>query len=584
MPNIKKTIYREAKKIAKTTELDITPEELASLTLFKVMNLPYFENVNDFLSLHYNIFDEISVGNIPLNNVKGYTNSNLSSFVVKMDMKESVEYKFDVTNQILKKEHHELLKDFINIINTAESFDDLMKKIEKKQDKDVIYLNKLMKITSSSSYDGSKLVRAIEDLISYDEKKAMMDEFNFERHHKLNYYRRSHLNSNRSIDFVFDNYQVKDASRKPLSEVITNLRPHDVAYFTGIQGYKLEDLDKFEKNHPDQYNNSLYKIFKENETQAARSKAAFELFHFSKEVKIFTKMYKKMIENNTAEHLIEKYNDDIQKIIKVLAKNYPQITKNRQDSECEIKTFTFNTASQKDSFINKEHPLEIFQSEYKDICYPSVRGFGFYKQYYRAENGIYVSAHNGLEEIASVEGYERNDCSAGGHRMQIKNFRINRLYDAGRDLDIATKQTVIEEFVKMAEEKKCPFVYDIFERDHPAQEQFNNDMRVVIKNLQEQYKDVIFINDGVGLNDKEALSRDMKCEVISTLVNNNIDYDKILLANKYLENFFKKDSFNELANLDYFERKKDTLTAQTINDAIKIATETSTKNKPKVSL
>lgn len=584
MPNIKKTIYREAKKIAKTTELDITAEELASLTLFNVMNLPYFENVNDFLSLHYNIFEEISVGNMPLNNVKGYTNSNLPSFVVQMDMKESVEYKFDVENQILKKEHYELLKDFINIVNTAQSFDDVLSKVEKKQETDVMYLNKLMKITSSSSYEGSKLIRAIDDLISYDEKKSIIEEFNFERHHKLNYYRNRHGFSNKSISFVFDNYTIKEASRKPFNETINDLRAHDVEYFTGIKGYKLEDLATFEKKHPEQYQNSLYKVFKENETQSARSKAAFELLHFKKEVKIFTKMYKKTMENNTAENLIEKYNDDIQKIIKVVAKNYPQITKNRQDSECEIKTFIFNTASQKDSFVNKEQPLEIFQSDYKDISYPSVRGFGFYKQYYRAESGIYVAAHNGLEEIASVEGYDRNDFTAGGHRIPLRNFRINRVYDAGRDIDIDMKQRVIEEFVKMANEKQCPFVYDIFERDHPAQEQFNNDMRVAIKNLQEKYKDVIFVNDGVGLNDKEALERDLKSEVISTLVNNNIDYNKILLADQYLEKFFKTESFNELANLDYFERKKSSLTEKVVSEALKIATETSTKNKPKVSI
>ena len=85
MANIKKTIYKEAKKIASKTELDITAEELASLALFKVLNLPYFENVNDFMRLHYNVFDEVSLGNLALNNVKGYNNETIKSFVVKMN-------------------------------------------------------------------------------------------------------------------------------------------------------------------------------------------------------------------------------------------------------------------------------------------------------------------------------------------------------------------------------------------------------------------------------------------------------------------------------------------------------------------
>ena len=115
MSNIKNIIYEAAKTISSVNELDITAEELASLALYKVMNMPYFEGSNDFLTLHYNVFDELSIGNIELNKVKGYTNGSIDSFVVIMDTTDQASAIIEDTKKILKKKNKKKKKKFIKI-------------------------------------------------------------------------------------------------------------------------------------------------------------------------------------------------------------------------------------------------------------------------------------------------------------------------------------------------------------------------------------------------------------------------------------------------------------------------------------
>jgi hypothetical protein len=581
MANIKKTILKESKKITNKTELDITPEELANLTLFKVLNLPYFENVHNFMSLHYNVFEEISLGLLPLNNVKGYSNENVKSFVVKMNMKEQVESKVDVDNQILKHKDYEIFKTFMNIINTSNTLDEVVKKVDKMQEADSFYFNKVMNITNTSSYEGNKLVRAVHQLALYTEDETYA-EYLFEQKTKIKHYRGSGF-SNDIKNFVFDFHSLKELATKPFKEILEKAGARDIEALTGVPELKKEDLKNFHKTHPEEYNNSVYKIFKEKEDLVERCKDVFDLNYYKKEVKIMNKMYAKVFQNNTAEQLLKKYEEPIKSILQVLSKTYPQLFKDVKDSPYEIKRFVHTTAKAKEEFIEKEQPLDFFQDNYmSSLSYPSVRGFLFYKNEYRSEEGIYVAAHNGLEEIASGEGHLMKNLDFGGHRMMFNNVRLNRIYEAGRTVDVQIKQEIIEDMVKMAVEKNCPFVYDIIERDHKGQEKFNNEMRTCIQNMKEKYPDVIFLNDCVMLNDKERLETDMKGEIIAYLLKNNMSYDKIVLANKQLEAFYQTEGFEKLSKLDYMERRSDSLRKETFE---KIITSISTpKSKAKLSM
>lgn len=579
MANIKKIILRESKKIANKTELEITPEELANLTLFKVLNLPYFENVNDFMTLHYNVFDEISLGNIALNNVKGYNNDSIKSFVVKMDMKEGVDEIVEIKNQILKERDLHAFKTFINIINESSTLDEVIKKTNKLIENDPIFFEKVMNITNPSYYDNhNKMIKIINQLIAHDDAETY-EKYQFEQQSKIKHYRgRSFAND--VNDFVFDYHSLKTLSSKPFNELIENINQRDLDALTGITDFKVSNIQTFEKKYPEEYSKSMFKIFRESDDSIIRCQQAFDLDHYQKEVIKLNKYYERVLNNPTAEQLMDAYDTPIKNILDVVSKSYPQLFKNVQDSPYEIRKFVHKTAKPKDEFVRKEQPLEIYQDPHSSLSYPIVRGFLFYKNEYNSDSGIYVSAHNGLEDITSGEGYFSNNINFGGYRMEIEHIRINRVYEAGRYIDPAMKQEIIEEFAKMAEENKCPLVYDIIERDHEGQARFNNDMKSAIKNLKEKCPNVIFINDCTFLTVEERLETDMKTELMVKLLTDKVPYENVVKAIKKLEVFAETEDFKTLSKLDYMDRKTDSIRQNTIDTIIKSISASKNKIKP----
>lgn len=579
MANIKKIILRESKKIASKTELDITPEELANLTLFKVLNLPYFENVNEFMRLHYNVFDEVSLGNLALNNVKAYNNDSMKSFVVKMNMKEGFDEQVETKNQILKQHDHQLFKSFMQIINSSSKLDEAIEKIDKLIENDALFFEKIMNITSPSYYDNhNKMIKVINQLIAHDENETY-EKYQFEQQSKIKHYRGRGF-SNDVKDFVFDFHSFKNLASKPFTELVANINQRDLDALTGIPDFKLENINTFEKKYPEEYKKSVFKIFKESDDIIIRCKEVFDLNHYHKEVDKLNKYYKKVLNNQTAEQLLDTYAAPIQSVLQVLSKAYPQLFKDVQDSPYEITRQIHKTSKEKDAFIRKEQPLEIYQDYNTSFSYPVVRGFLYYKNQYNRDRGVYIAAHNGLEDITSGEGCFDDNINFGGYRMEIKHLRINRVYEAGRDVPLALKQEVIEEFAKIAAECTCPLVYDIIERDHGGQSKFNNDMKSAIHNLKEKYPNVIFINDCTFLTVEERLETDLKTEIMVKLLTEKVPYENIAKAIKQLEKYTETEGFKTLSKLDYFDRKNDSTRQNIVEKIIKSAMLHKNKIKP----
>lgn len=577
MANIKKTILKEAKKIASKTELDITAEELANLALFKVLNLPYFNNVHDFVKMNYNIFDEICLAVHPLNNVKGYSNETVASFMVQMDKDDKYPENVDIRNQILNENDHKIFQSFANIANTSKNLSEMVKKIEKEEAIDPFYTNKIMNMMSTYSYSGNRLIRAVETALDY-KKADTEEEYRFEQTSKTKHYRgRSH--SNEIKDFVYNDYTFREFSGKSFDVIVETVNQRDIETLTGVASLTKQDLKNFHKTHPSEYNQSIFKIFKEIPDSASRCQAVFDLNHFDKEVKVLNTRYKNLLENPTCEQLINKYNEYIQPIMQVISKIYPQLTKNVEESPYEIKRFTHHTNKEKSTYIKKEHPLEIFQADYAKLEYQSVRGLLFFKNEYPTDKGFYISANNGLEDIAGAEGYLMDKLSFSSNRMDIPNIRISRVYEVSRDIDIVVKKALLEEAVKIAAESRCPFVYDIIERDHKGQDKFNNEMKSCINQLKEQYPNVIFFNDCVMLNEKEYLESSMKSSLLIKLSQTNTSYEKMIMANIEVEKYFKTNEFNEVTKLDYAGRSYNKDIQSKIESIISMVSESKNKIK-----
>lgn len=577
MSNIKNIIYKAAKKMASTQELDINAEELASLALYKIMNMPYFEGANDFLTLHYNVFEELAIGNLSLNNLKGYTNGNIESFVIIMDKKDNIDSKIDQGNQILKKKDLDVLEKFMDIINNSKTIKEIVDKITLIENEDPLFLNKAMTITKTSSYNGNKLIRAINHLTTY-KAEGTNQEYLLENQSKVQHYRHTRF-SNDLKEIVFDSYSLKKISDKSIEDIIEEIEDQDVKTLTGIIDCKKEDLKLFPITHPNEYEKSLYKIFKENPNQEIRCSLAFDLYYLKESVQELNRNVKKIFINKSAEDKVAQYEEYLQPILQIVAKKYPQVMKKVDETPYDIKTFIYQTEDEKENFIYKEDPLEIYQDEYTSMSYTSIRGNSFYKQFYRDSNGIYISANNGLEDIVGGHGAFRSDFSPSGHRINIDNIRISRVYEAGRDTSLEIKQNVIEAFVKMAAEKNVPFVYDILERSQEKNSNFNKHIAIAVNNLKEKYPNVIFVNDGIKYEDIERLKTDIQADLLLEMVVKNIPYNKMILVDNKIKEFFKTSEFKRVSNLDYFDRKSDT----SIEKAKEVALNELTKNKIKVS-
>jgi len=575
---IKNIIYKAAKKISTTNQLDITPEELAHLALYKVMNLPYFEGANNFLTLHYNVFNEISLGHAALTALKGYTNGNHASFVIIMDKKDHVDSEVNAANKILKQSDTELLKIFLNIINNSTSIEEISRKISKIEDTDPVFLNKILAITETGDHYGNPLMRGLMNSTKY-KGQGTYAEHMLETQTKVQYYRS--VRSLRDLkEITFDSYDMKSLTDKSIKDIVESISDHTLESFTGVKGINKDNLKNFHKSHPEEYSKSLYKIFKENEKEETRINLAFNLLKLKEGLRNINKKSQKILSNKTAEELLNKYENQISSILKIVEKKYPQIkAKSVDETDYEIKTFIYNTENEKDHFIDREVPLEIYQDEYTSTNYTSIRGNSFYKDFYRTHSGIYIAADNGLEDIIGGEGYFRSELRTGGYSISLENVRLNRIYESGRDVNVAIKRDVIEAYVKMAQEKNVPFVHDILERNHGGEAKFNNDMYTITNELKEKYPDVIFVNDGFSMNDGDRLKTDIKAELLMTMTNNDYSYSKMITANKKIEDFFKTDTFQKIINMDYFERKNNGIVDKKIESILNELN----KNKMKVS-
>jgi len=552
MPNIKKMIFKESQKISAKTDLDITPEELANLALYKFLNLPYFNDVHNFVKMHYNVFDEITLGLPPLNNVKGYSNDTIKSFVIQMNKEDLQPEKIEYKDQILNKQEYKLFKSFMDDLNSSKDIDELIKKIEIHETTTPFYLNIIMNITNTESYKGNKLIRALERYSEYKYEDSV-EEFKFENLSKTTQYR-----SIRSLgdinDFAYDHYSLKGFSKKSFEEIMEAVNQRDIDAITGIANFFKEGLARFHETHPEQYEKSIFKIFKEISDPKLRDKAAFNLNYFESERKVLNNDYKKLLQNGTCEEILEKYNNQINDIINKISKKYPQILGNVEDQDYTINRFVYMKNEEKVSFIKKESPLEIFHANYTELEYRSIRGIRFFKNEYRADEGFYIGANNGLEDIAAADGYFMDNISFNGNRGDLKNIRLSRITEVGRDINIQVKQDLIENAIKLAQELKCIFVYDIMERDHKAQNDFNNQMAQCITNLKKKYPDVIFFNDCIMLDEKSYLESTIKSELLTRLYKENIPYEKIISANNELEKYFKTEDFIESSKLNYSGR------------------------------
>lgn len=157
MKNIKKEIYKACVAYDNKYDLDILPEELASMALYKILNQGYFKEKFNYLRLYRNEYGEIILVSNNLKGIKPYSNGVVDSRVILFNDDSSVslnppEY-FDL---FFKEKEIKIINDIIKAYE-KESFIDTFKELIKLNKYNYIELNNIFKYLGKFDKDYSSI-------------------------------------------------------------------------------------------------------------------------------------------------------------------------------------------------------------------------------------------------------------------------------------------------------------------------------------------------------------------------------------------------------------------------------------------
>ncbi len=425
MKNIKKEIYKACVAYDNKYDLDILPEELASMALYKILNQGYFKEKFNYLRLYRNEYGEIILVSNNLKGIKPYSNGIVDSRVILFNDDSSVslnppEY-FDL---FFKEKEIKIINDIIKAYE-KESFIDTFKELIKLNKSNYIELNNIFKYLEkfdkeyrSINYNELIIKQLNEHLspqeineIVLKEKNSdidLIDEYQF------------------TIKKVLSNkYQINE---KTVSSLIKNIINDELKNNETI--YKDEEFNGDEENYLNfkrnliEYKNSLLYIF-ENKNIITKEDLIIEsLSDYPKEI-VINKLNK--IKNNEIEESVfNKYKFHIDKIVNNYYKKNPNFL--LEDKGLNI-NISFNDST-KAVFQNFKY-MNLYESpnvdNYNTAVINGISLLGYIDSHNKNDNkSCYIEINNGIENIGLGEIKIKNEISYNG---KLNNVKVLNLFD-----------------------------------------------------------------------------------------------------------------------------------------------------------
>lgn len=559
---VKNTIHNLSKRIIARDKdsIDIEAAELSALALYKVYNLPYFNRSHEFLRMHKNIFNEISIGSLNLNNVKGVRNDCMDEFNVLFDKEDQTPNEVLIEKLIRSREEIKNLntfKDFLTKSNTIKELKDVIEEYEKN---DNFFMSKIILILGDEKRDSESIIKVLDSILEYKADDTM-EEFEFENRTKRNLYRKSSVSD--ITDAIISNYELRSLlfGRTELSEV----KEDTLSKLTGLNSCTLEELNSFKEDYPEVYEKSLYKILIEEKNRENIIMKIYDTNHFEKEKKSMLNRLNLEIKKETIEDLMEKYDNQLDLIIRNVIKKYPELKGDLASTNLEIEIRSFTGESDYYKMVDevkKRSNLDIYETTWgREANYDVVKGLRIYHREWGHNGGTLVILKNGLEEVSILEGDLRDEfrVSSFYERVKIPLVKVNYFHDAGRGVTEENIKDMFRKFVEMTSDERPVLVYDIYDRHKRRYSEDKDEEEIfykVITQMKKEYPDVIFYNDGYGLNCDTTFMRDVKGLMFEYHKENNLNIQELRKLDKKIEEFFKTDEFKKLENMEYFEKKE----------------------------
>lgn len=562
MKNLKSEVLNICKRYCKVNELDISESELASLSIYSMLQKGYFKDSYNFIRLYKNEYNEFVMGYKGLSNIQGVTNSTVSGAIIRIDKKDN-EMSIatpDKEDLLLKEKEVLYLNSFIEIMEKNKSFNDFIKD-----------LNKLNNRSLENKYIYKSLYNIL-DNDSYGEEISLKSILDFFVEPLLNEEELENFNSSCKTNLM--NFIGSD--EKNLSYIYGNV----LEKLTGIKNYKdirklyisgksNEDLIKYciDNNIIDKdidyirkntfiYDKSILKVIDNNMIDNLEyyiNDKRFESIKKYNKIKI-----EEFLINENESEIFFKYKKDIDIIEKNIYKKYPLL------KESYISLTSVPSDIEKSSPKNTTEILN--DTVFLDLNYNDETNFSIInglttisymnkRSEYR-ESDYKLKLNNGLENTAIFDIVINNDLdrykSGAFNNLKVLNI-FNLCFLNRKDINLKDIKNGIQNIVNSTD-KNTIIAFEFTDANGYSKynvKVFNNLMKDIIN----ENKDRLFCSKGITTEIFPYELRNLKVHTAVQLDKEKISYNETVKIFNYFDTLKKEeiDSLSKLLETDQNE-------------------------------
>lgn len=567
MNNLKSDIYKLSKALLKEIDCDLSDIELAAIVTYSILNKGYCKGAYNYINLTKNIYDEYAVGHLELNEIYGYTNQKVNSTLISFNKKDSDFFNteanvLDWSNLIINNKEKEYLNRFNDIIRNKFNnfFPEIIKLNEEENNKEIFELIIEKFFTKKDNCFFKLLQHIIPNKFSENEYE------NFKNKYKIKNYNRLETNENISrtdISLILEDISSYN-QRRTLEKAFSPDHYDYMIIDECLDKMKInkKDLKDFRKSnkYKDSFLEKVDIVIDENLTVEDK---ILTLVKSSSKMKLnaieLSNFFDKLMNNLTVEDIEEKYKKEINLIENKIYKKYPDLLKNINNLDINLKNITTSENNEYGNYLNyyEKNPniIEFHMnngaySNYETCVISGITAPG-YSHTWADENEDYVEIRNSLEVIALLNVKKDRKFQSRLSYQDLDNIKCYKIYSLDilnrDDLNINVVKISLKNILEEIKDKDTILVHD-FIRSPKFTENQKEKLKNAMKEIEEDYKDIIFIDEHPNGDDRLILR--LKSQLMKMVENKIIDFKTAIEVNKEMN--FNNIEVKKLNNLDTY--------------------------------
>lgn len=575
MNNLKSDIYKLSKSLLKEIECDLSDIELAAIVTYSILNKGYCKGAYDYINLTKNIYDEYAVGHFSLSEIYGCTNQRVNSTLISFNKKDSDFFnteanELDWVNIVISNKEKEYLNKLNNIIknNYNNFYSEIIKLNEEEDNKELFELL----IEKNHTKKENCFFKLLENIIP---NKFFENEYeNFQNKYRIkNYFR---LNPNESVSIteirsIVDNI-FEYNHKKIILKAFDSENDDYIIIAECLDNMNINKKDLKEFRNSNKYKDSLLEkldiVLYEN---ISIEDKLIKLISYSLKMKLnaieLSVFFDKIISNLTVEDIKNKYKKEIDLIENKIYKKYPDLLKDINNININLTNIKTSEICEYKNYLNYyEKNPNVIEFHMKNGNYSNsetcvISGIaepGYEHNWYNSnsnEEENYVELRNSLEVISLFKVKKDRNFQSRLSYENLNNVKCYKLYSLDilnrEDIDINIIKISLKNILEEIKNKEIILVHD-FIRSPKFTEDQKEKLTNVMKEIEEEYKDIIFIDEHPNGDDRLLLT--LKSQLIELIDHGKINFKTAIDVNKELN--FNNIEVKKLSNIDTYVKEE----------------------------